>query len=221
MESKAKLESCFLAANTNLASVASQLEWAPFELPGPGDEAIDFLDGLRTIGGNGDANLRDGFALHIFTCSRAMDRRAFLNADGECLFVAQHGNLDIKTEMGRMFLQPGEIAVIPRGIKYTLDPAGDSPEARGYIIELFGTKWELPNLGPIGSQGLANSRDFLVPVAYIDENLHETWNIVVKLSGKLHAIEQDHSPFDVAAWHGNCVPYKVIYMPEQNHSTFS
>jgi len=208
LESQALVESCFLAANPNLSSSASQLEWSPFRLPTPGT-AVDFVDGLRTIGGSGDPNLRDGFALHIFTINRPMDHRAFLNADGECMFIAQHGNIDIKTEFGRIYLQPGEIAVIPRGVKYTLDPANGSADARGYIIELFGTRWELPNLGPIGSQGLANPRDFLVPVAYVDDNLREPWQIVIKLSGKLHSVEQDHSPFDVAAWHGNCVPYKV------------
>lgn len=191
--------------------VASQLEWQPFELP---QEPTDFIDGVKTIGGNGDANLRDGLALHIFTINTPMKHRALVNADGEALIVAQLGNLDIQTELGKLYLQPGEICVIPRGIRYRVSPAEGTQEARGYMIELFGSRWELPELGPIGTHGLANSRDFLAPVAYIDDNLHEEWQVFTKINGNYHARIQDHSPFDVAAWQGTCVPYKARVLCE-------
>ncbi len=115
IESKAKIEGCFLAANPHVKMASTQLEWAPFEID---SKPTDFIDGLRTVGGNGDSNLRDGLALHIYAINKSMDHRAFLNADGDCLFVAQLGNLDIQTELGKLFVQPGELVVIPRGIKY-------------------------------------------------------------------------------------------------------
>lgn len=140
-----------------------------------------------------------------------MDHRAFCNTDGDFLIVAQLGNLDIQTELGKLFLQPGEICVIPRGIRFSIRLGPDHTVARGYITEIWGSRWELPDLGPIGGHGLANPRDFLHPVAFIDDNLHEDWAIVNKANGLYHAIEQDHSPFDLVAWHGNVVPYKVSY----------
>lgn len=157
-----------------------------------------------------------------------MTKRAFCNTDGDMLICPQEGNLDVQTEFGLMFVQPGEIFVIPRGVRFlirlapqsssTLTPEqesekveGANPGARGYITEIWGSSWELPDLGPIGGHGLANPRDFLVPVAHIDEleELHSNWEVVCKLNGKLEAIGQDHSPFDLVAWHGNVVPYKV------------
>lgn len=190
--------------------VASQLEWRPFDLP---EGQTDFIDGVNTLGGNGDANLRDGIALHIFTVNSKMDHRAIANADGEALIVAQLGNLDIQTELGKLYLQPGEICIIPRGIRHCINPAEGTREARGYIVEVFGSRWQLPELGPIGSHGLANKRDFLTPVAFIDEKLHEPWQIFTKINGAYNVRSQDHSPFDVAAWQGNCVPYKVFSIP--------
>ena len=206
---KAHLESCFLSCNPKVKMMPAQYEWAPFDLPSS-EEGIDFIDGLHTIGGSGDANIREGLALHVFSINKPMDHRAFLNADGDFLIIAQLGTLDIQTELGKLYLQPGEIAVIPRGIKYKLDPAASTPSARGYIIEIWGRRWELPDLGPLGGHGCANPRDFLYPVACIDDPpaLHSPWHIVEKINGAYHAIAQDHSPFDVAAWHGGCVPYK-------------
>ncbi len=115
-------------------------------------------------------------------------------------------------------LQPGEIFVIPRGVRFLIRLASPTEEgaepitgARGYITEVWGSSWELPDLGPIGGHGLANPRDFLYPVAYIDEELKGDWEVVCKLNGKYEAIGQDHSPFDLVAWHGNALPYKVSF----------
>lgn len=184
-----------------------QAEWSPFPLP-PDDEKIDFVDGLHTLGGSGDPNLREGVALYVFMINADMDHRAFCNTDGDFLLVAQLGNLDIQTEFGKIFLQPGEICVIQRGVRFAIRLGPGVKQARGYITEIWGSMWELPDLGPIGGHGLANPRDFLYPVAHIDENLHEDWLIVNKANGKYNAIKLDHSPFDVVAWHGNVVPYK-------------
>ncbi|KAJ5084688.1 hypothetical protein NUU61_009267 [Penicillium alfredii] len=204
---KADIENCFLTLNPKVTTLAEQGEWAPFPLPTE-QEKIDFVDGLHTVGGSGDPNLREGIALYVFMINADMDHRAFCNTDGDFLLVAQLGNLDIQTELGKLFLQPGEICVIPRGIRFAVRRGPGHSVARGYITEIWGSRWELPDLGPLGGHGLANPRDFLHPVAYIDENLHEDWSIVNKANGIYNAIEQDHSPFDIVAWHGNVVPYK-------------
>lgn len=205
---KSHIENCFLSLNPKVEALPQQAEWAPFPLP-KDDEKIDFVDGLHTLGGSGDPNLREGVALYVYMINADMDHRAFCNTDGDFLLVAQLGNLDIQTELGKIFLQPGEICVIQRGIRFAVRLGPGHKVARGYITEVWGSMWELPDLGPIGGHGLANPRDFLYPVAYIDDELHEDWIIVNKANGKYNAIQQDHSPFDVAAWHGNVVPYKV------------
>ncbi|KAL1854649.1 hypothetical protein Plec18170_004740 [Paecilomyces lecythidis] len=207
IEAKSHIENCLLSLNPKVETLAEQAEWLPFPLPKE-DETIDFVDGLHTLGGSGDPNLREGIALYVFMINADMDHRAFCNTDGDFLIVAQLGNLDIQTELGKLFLQPGEICVIPRGVRFAIRRAPGHNVARGYITEIWGSIWELPDLGPLGGHGLANPRDFLYPVAYIDDELHEDWSIVNKANGKFHAIQQDHSPFDVVAWHGNAVPYK-------------
>lgn len=208
---KADIENCFLSLNPKVTTLAQQGEWAPFPLPREGTK-IDFVDGLHTLAGSGDPNLREGIALYVFMINADMDHRAFCNTDGDFLIVAQQGNLDIQTEMGRLFVQPGEICVIPRGVRYAVRLGPGHDVARGYITEVWGSRWELPDLGPLGGHGLANARDFLHPVAHIDEKLHEDWSIVNKANGLYTALDQDHSPFDVVAWHGNVVPCKVSHI---------
>ncbi|QKX53458.1 uncharacterized protein TRUGW13939_00537, partial [Talaromyces rugulosus] len=204
---EAHIENCFLSINPKVESLVEQAEWAPFPLP-PASKRIDFVDGLHTLGGSGDPNLREGIALYVFMINADMNNRAFCNLDGDFLLVAQHGSLDIQTELGKLFLQPGEICVVQRGLRFAIRLAPGHTEARGYIAEVWGSIWELPDLGPLGGHGLANPRDFLHPVAYIDDELHGDWTIVNKSNGKYNAIEQDHTPFDLLAWHGNVVPYK-------------
>lgn len=139
----------------------------------------------------------------------SMENKAYCNTDGDFLFTPQLGSLDIQTELGRLFIQPGEIAIIPRGIRFRISLPEGTPAARGHIAEVWGSIWELPDLGPLGGHGLANPRDFLYPEAHIDKNLHVPFSIVNKNNGVHNAIDQDHSPFDVVAWHGNGAPYKV------------
>ncbi|CAH1110085.1 unnamed protein product [Psylliodes chrysocephalus] len=181
----------------------NQLHWHPFDLP-LGNKKVDFIDGIHTICGAGDPKFKTGIAVHVFLCNSSMDNRAFYNSDGDFLIVPQTGQLLIKTEFGKIEVKLNEIAVIQQGMRFQVKVTSPS---RGYILEVFGRHFELPDLGPIGANGLANPRDFLTPVAYYDD-VDEVFQIVSKYQGKLFTCEQDHSPFDVVAWHGNYVPYK-------------
>jgi homogentisate 1,2-dioxygenase len=134
-----------------------------------------------------------------------MERRVFYNADGEMLIVPQDGTLIFHTEFGRIGVTPGEICVIQRGVKFRVELLEDT--ARGYICENYGALFRLPDLGPIGANGLANARDFETPVAAY-EDVEDDWRIVSKFQGQLWEAETDHSPLDVVAWHGNYAPYK-------------
>jgi homogentisate 1,2-dioxygenase len=165
----------------------------------------DFIDGLFTVGGNGDIRTRAGMAVHMYAASRSMTDRYFVDADGELLFVPQQGAVVLHTELGVLHVGPGEVAVVPRGLRFRVDLA-DGP-VRGYLCENFGALFTLPELGPIGSNGLANSRDFLTPVAAY-EDVSAPVQVVEKFGGHLWAADYDHSPLDVVAWHGNYVPYK-------------
>jgi homogentisate 1,2-dioxygenase len=178
------------------------LRWNPFPLP---EAAHDFIDGLRTIVANGDADAQCGVAAHVYLASRSMGRRALVNADGEMLFVPQQGRLRLVTELGVLEAKPGEIALVPRGMAFKVElPDGPS---RGYVCENYGAFFRLPELGPIGSNGLANARDFLTPVAAWEDGAGE-YEIVKKYGGRLWRTTQAHTPFNVVAWHGNLVPFK-------------
>jgi len=179
-----------------------QLRWDPMPIP---REPTDFVDGLVTMGGNGDPQVQSGCAIYVYAANRPMERRAFYDADGELLIVPQQGRLFITTELGRLLVEPLEMAVIPRGIRFKVElPEG---AARGYVCENFGAAFRLPDLGPIGSNGLACERDFRAPHAWYEdrEDRHE---LVAKFLGHLWSAPMAHSPFDVVAWRGNCAPYK-------------
>jgi homogentisate 1,2-dioxygenase len=180
----------------------NRLRWDP--LPPPA-AATDFIGGLVTLAGNGDASARFGIAIHCYCASRAMADRYFADCDGELLIVPQEGRIVLRTELGALAAGPGEIAVIPRGIKFSVDvPDG---LARGYVCENYGALLRLPELGPIGANGLANARDFLAPVAAFEDRDAKV-ELIQKFEGNLWAAALDHSPLDVVAWHGNYVPYK-------------
>ena len=177
------------------------MRWDPLPIP---SEPTDIIDGLITLMGAGETGI-NGLAVHIYTANTSMNDRYFYNADGEMLFVPQQGRLKLFTEMGVLDVAPNEIAMVPRGVKYTVElPDGPS---RGYILENYGIAMRLPNLGPIGSNGLANPRDFLVPVACFEER-EGNFNLTAKFGGNLWDAEIGHSPLDVVAWHGNYAPYK-------------
>ncbi len=182
----------------------NRLRWDPLPLPTEQDPR-DFIDGLYTLGGNGDVRTRSGMAVHLYAANQDMRDRYFVNADGELLFVPELSALILHTELGPLHVAPGEIAVMPRGIRFRVElPDG---YARGYLCENFGNAFALPERGPIGANGLANERDFKTPHAAFEERNH-TVQVVQKFGGNLWAADYDHSPLDVVGWHGNYAPYK-------------
>eukprot|EP01135_Chromosphaera_perkinsii_P008480 Nk52_evm48s1360 gene=Nk52_evmTU48s1360 len=181
-----------------------QFRWLPFDLPKENEEEIDFVSGIHTLAGAGDPKMKAGLAIHIYSCNVSMDDAALYNSDGDYLIVPQHGVIYVTTEFGKMCVRPNEICVIQRGIRFSVAVSGPT---RGYILEVFGGHFEIPSLGPIGANGLANPRDFLTPTAWYEDRTCD-FTLYCKYQGKLFSAQQDHSPFNVVAWHGNYAPYK-------------
>jgi len=182
--------------------IPNPLRWSPFPMP---QAPADFIQGLATLAANGDPRLQAGMAVHVYCANRSMVDRAFSNSDGEMLVVAQQGRLRVVTELGILDIQPREFLLIPRGLRFRVElPEG---EARGYVCENYGAPLRLPELGPIGSNGLANPRDFLAPHAAFEDR-GGAFELIAKAGGNLWAAQTDHSPFDVVAWHGNLAPCK-------------
>jgi len=179
-----------------------QLRWGP--VPVPEDEALTFVTGLRTMTTAGDVATQHGMAAHIYLVNAAMERDYFVNADGDLLVVPQQGRLRFATEFGVLEVAPGEVCLLPRGVKFRAEPLDGT--ARGYACENYGLPFVLPDLGPIGANGLANPRDFLAPVAAY-EDLEEPSRLTMKWGGDFFTCEIGQSPLDVVAWHGNYVPY--------------
>jgi homogentisate 1,2-dioxygenase len=187
---------------TEAAATPNQLRWDPMPLP---EAPTDLIDGLVTMAATGDAAGHSGIGIHVYAANRSMSDRFFSNGDGEMMFVPQQGRLVLSTELGALDAAPGEIAIVPRGIKFRAElPDGAS---RGYVAENYGAPLRLPELGPIGANGLANPRDFRYPVAAYEDS-DGAYRLITKFGGNLWAAEIDHSPLDVVAWHGNCAPYK-------------
>ncbi len=180
----------------------AQLRWDPLPFPKKG---TDFVEGLISFCGNGRHSLQIGCAVHLYAINTSMQGRFFYNADGDFLIVPQEGGLRLATEFGILEVAPGEIAVVPRGIRYRVELLGK--QARGYVCENYGPLLRLPNRGPIGANGLADSRHFLYPTAAFEEK-NGDFELVIKYGGRLWAAPIDHSPLDVVAWHGNYAPYK-------------
>jgi homogentisate 1,2-dioxygenase len=174
----------------------NRLRWDPLPLP---TEPTDFVDGLVSIAGNG------GIGVHLYAANRSMENRAFFNADGELLIVPEQGGLRIVTELGVVDIEPLHIAVIPRGVRFRVELT--EATARGYVCENYGAPFRIPDLGPIGANGLANPRDFETPVAWY-EDIDAPTELLQKFEGSLWTTTLDHSPFDVVAWHGNLAPYR-------------
>ena len=178
----------------------NRLRWNPFPIPAT---PTDFVDGLLTLAGSGDPASQCGLAVHLYRANRSMER-VLWNADGELMLVPQQGSLLLFTELGKLAVRPGEIAVVPRGMKFRVELLDNM--ARGYVCENYGAPFRLPELGPIGSQGLAQSRDFQSPVAAYEDT--GSCEVMAKFMGKVWASEFQHSPLDVVAWRGNYAPYK-------------
>ena len=187
---------------TEIPAPPDQMRWDALPMP---EEPVDFVDGLTTLAANGDVRLQTGSAIHLYCATDNMQKRFFYNADGELLIVPQSGALMAYTELGILHASPGEILVIPRGMKFRIELPDGS--ARGYICENYGSPFTLPERGPVGANGYANDRDFQHPVAWY-EDLEGDFELVCKFSGELYSVELDHSPLDVVAWVGNSAPYK-------------
>jgi homogentisate 1,2-dioxygenase len=179
-----------------------QLRWSPLPLP---EAPTDFIEGLVTMAGNGSPEAQAGIGVHLYAANRSMQGRWFYDADGELLIVPQLGRLRIATEMGVLEVEPQEIALIPRGVRFAVELL--DAQARGYVCENFGAHARLPDLGPIGSNGLANPRDFLAPHAAYEQREGD-FELIAKFQGNLWRASIGHSPCDVVAWHGNYTPYK-------------
>ncbi|CAD5207155.1 unnamed protein product [Bursaphelenchus okinawaensis] len=180
----------------------NQYRWAPRPFA---TKKVNFIESLYTFCGAGEPTTRNGIAIHMYSCNTSMDNQCFYNSDGDFLIVPQEGDLRITTEFGRLLVKPLEICVIPQGIRFRVDVNGDT---RGYILEAYGTHFQLPDLGPIGANGLANPRDFEVPTAWYEDVDNTQYEIINKYQGAFFSASQEHSPFDVVGWHGNYTPYK-------------
>lgn len=176
-----------------------QLRWDPFPLP---KNKINFLDSVTTFCGNGNFKMNLGCAIHMYACNESMESY-FSNSDGHLVIVPQEGKLLIMTEMGKIELSPNDIGVIPRGIKFRVDV---QKSARGYICENYGNPFQLPELGPIGANGLANTRDFKIPNAWFEQTKKTKW--ITKFGGRFWSTDVPQSPLNVVGWHGNYYPYK-------------
>ncbi|ATC96935.1 homogentisate 1,2-dioxygenase [Pseudoalteromonas tunicata] len=187
---------------TEAIAPPTMFRWSPVEIPA---KPTDFIDGLKTMAANGSAEGQAGIGIHVYVANQSMQGRYFYNADGELLFVPQQGALVLHTECGKLAIKPGEIAVIPRGIKFNVELLDES--ARGYICENYGHPYILAERGPVGANGYANDRDFQYPVAAF-EDLEGNFELVAKFNGNLFRCDIGHSPLDVVAWTGNSAPYK-------------
>jgi len=185
----------------------NQMRWNPMPTA---TQSEDFVESIRTVCGNGSVQELSGVNVHLYGFSRTMGSRYFLNADGDFLIVPQSGEIEIRTELGFFTLAPSEIAVVPRGMKFQVNPQSGlskSERCTGYICENFGAPFRLPDLGPIGANGLANRRHFETPVAEFEDRDEKT-ELIGKFGSELWSAEMNHSPLDVVAWHGNYVPFK-------------
>jgi len=180
----------------------NQMRWDPLVPP---TRPTDFIEGLVTIAGNGHVAKNSGCAVHYYFMNKPMNDRFFYNSDGELLFVPRKGEVLFKTECGHLSVKSGEIAVIPRGMKFQASPV--EGYADGYLCENYGANFRLPSLGPIGANGLANPRNFLSPVATYEDKTGK-FKLVTKFQGGLWEADMGHSPLDVVAWAGNYAPYK-------------
>ena len=192
----------FGAPPAGAALAPNRLRWdAPTDLPA----GKDFVDGLVTMLNARVAEDLEGCSVHLYRAQRSMERRVFVDADGELLIIPQQGAIELWTELGRLEVGPGDIAIVPRGMKFRVRLLDG--ESKGYVAENYGHPFRLPELGPIGANGLANPRDFEAPVAAYEDS-DETTEVVQKYLGELWTTTLDHSPLDVVAWHGNYVPFR-------------
>jgi homogentisate 1,2-dioxygenase len=191
-----------LAINPLSHAIPNQMRWDP--LPNPTGK-VDFVQSLQTLLFNGSPQQHVGGAVHLYAANVSMEKSYFYDSDGELLIVPYEGNCELFTEFGKIDLAPGEIAIIPRGVRFQVKAL--SPFIKGYICENYGQPFSLPDLGPIGSNGLANPRDFLIPSAAFEEKSGD-FILITKSNNQLWQAKISHSPLNVVAWYGNYAPFK-------------
>ncbi|HZB69244.1 MAG TPA: homogentisate 1,2-dioxygenase [Sphingomicrobium sp.] len=192
----------FRAAAGGEPLAPNRLRWDP---PSGLPSDADFVDGMATMLHARVPEDLEGVAVHVYAAARSMDRRVFVDADGELLIIPQQGTIELQTELGRLQVAPGSVALVPRGVKFRVQLLDG--EARGYVAENYGAPLRLPELGPIGANGLASARDFEAPVAWFEDRDEEV-EVIQKFLGHLWVTTLDHSPLDVVAWHGNTAPFR-------------
>ena len=183
-----------------VAPSPNRMRWDPMPLPAP---RTDFVEGLTTYAGNGDVGTASGCAIHVYAANISMERRVFSSSDGELLIIPEQGSIRLVTEFGVLEVTPLQIALVPRGVRFRLELIAGP--VRGYVCENYGAPFRLPDLGPIGANGLANARDFEMPVAWF-EDVDADIELVQKFQGGLWSTRLAHSPLDVVACHGNLAP---------------
>lgn len=166
---------------------------------------IDFVDGLFRLCQSGGARERRGMSLYVYAANRSMRNRVFSSVDGELIILPQQGSIRVRTEMGNLRVEPGEMVLLPRGIRFSVELQGDA--CKGFVCENLGMAFRLPERGLIGANGLANARDFLAPVAAyeVDDTRFES---IAKFGGRIWSSTLSRTPFDVVAWHGTYAPFK-------------
>ena len=178
------------------------MRWSPLENTG---KKLDFIDSLHPWVYTGKPEARSGVAVYLYDASVSMTDKYFYNSDAEMLVVCQSGKLRFKTEMGILEVEPQQICILPRGMKFQVELLDST--ARGYVLENFGHMMRTPDLGPIGANGLAMPRDFEAPVAEFEDKEGE-FKLVNKFMNQFFVADIGHSPLDVVGWHGNYTPYR-------------
>ncbi|MFZ4688861.1 MAG: homogentisate 1,2-dioxygenase [Polymorphobacter sp.] len=186
----------------NTTANPNRLRWNPREIPA---EPTRFIDSITPMLANGDPETLSGVTLSTYVFTENAPNQVFFSADSELLIIPEQGDLRLFTEFGRLDIAPQQIAIIPRGVRYRVETPDTA--ARGYLCENHGAPFRLPDLGPIGSNGLANPRDFEAPTAWFEDR-DEPFELIQTYGGRLWTTMIDHSPFDVVAWHGNLTPVK-------------
>ncbi len=182
------------------------LRFRPMPLP---SEPTPFVEGLTTFAGAGNPSLLRGAAVHLYSANADMVDTAFCNIDSDLLVVPELGRLHVRTELGRLDLAPGEVLILPRGIRFqVLLPDG---VGRGWVGEVYDGHFQLPERGPVGANGMADERHFLAPVADFSDDTGP-WRILVKQGGRMWEATAPHGPFDVVAWQGSYAPFKYDLM---------
>jgi homogentisate 1,2-dioxygenase len=195
-------------AYSDCVTPPTQQRWLPLPMP---TTPTTFVNGLIPWAFNGNPNSHTGAAIYLYTCNTNMSDEFFSNADGELLIVPEQGGLRLATEFGVLEINPNEIAVIPRGVKFSVAlltaEQTTTVTARGYVLENYGAPFILPELGPIGANGLANPRHFLYPTAAFNKQTGK-FNLINKFQNRLWQAHTNVHPLNVVAWYGNYAPYK-------------